>query len=67
MGVADTTVGQGCRVLLGLTGTTVVRGSVGQAGVYTWDNLTVAAGGEVTVIPELQDLQRNLTLRVGNI
>ena len=45
----------------------MVRGSVGQAGVYTWDNLTVAAGGEVTVIPELQDLQRNLTLRVGNI
>ena len=66
MGVHNLTVGDGCQLFLGPTGTIRQTNFVGEASIYTFEGLTVAAGGEVTHIPGASTEERNLTIVVRN-
>jgi len=64
LGIHNMTVGDGCQLFLGPTGTTRQTNYVSEAGIYTFEGLTVAAGGEVTHIPGAPTDERNLTIVV---
>ena len=53
IGVYDLTVGYNCHLYLGNTGATKRSGFVSNSGIFDFDRLTVASGGEVTPTSEL--------------
>ena len=56
------TVGNGCRLYLGLTGSTLLAMNEGK---YKWNSLTIGDGGELR---STSDVGRNaLTLEVGDV
>lgn len=61
-------VGNGCDMLLGDTGTTrqVNWTTIGEPGTFTFNKLTVTAGGEVTVPVKLTGKQSKLKMKVCN-
>ena len=56
------TVAKGCRLYLGLTGSTQLASNEGK---YKWGTLTVADGGEVTSTNEVAG--NSITLEIGDI
>ena len=58
------TVSDGCVIKFGSTGTSRSTTTVGVIGTYSFDSLTVTAGGEVTVTDDLVDSTSKLHLQV---
>ena len=59
------TVGRDCHLYLGSTGSTKRSGFVSDAGIFDFDALTVAAGGEVTPTHDLVGENNALHLAVS--
>ena len=64
--VHSLTVRDGCQLFLGPTGTIRQTNYIGEASIYTFEGLTVVAGGEVAHIPGAPTEERNLTIVVRN-
>ena len=60
------TVGKDCHLYLGSTGSTKRSGFVSDTGIFDFDALTVAAGGEVTPTHDLTGENNLLKLAVSN-
>ena len=54
----------GCHLYLGSAGTTKRSGFIGTSGIYDFEGLTVAAGGEVTPTHDLVGDNNKLQLAV---
>ena len=65
LGAHNLTVGDGCELHLGLTGTIRSTGFMGNPGIYRFDHLNVAAYGEVTHLPDADWTKQNLTIIVS--
>lgn len=62
--VRDITISRGCRFLMSQSGTTFQSNKVG---VYQFDTLTIADGGEVTSTSDVRNLLLTLVMKLGNI
>lgn len=51
LAVHDLTIGNGCHLYLGPSGTSRGTETHGDVGIYGFDSLTVNGGGEVTMTP----------------
>ena len=60
------TVGKDCHLYLGSTGSTKRSGFVSDTGIFDFDALTVAAGGEVTPTHDLTGENNLLKLAVSS-
>ena len=67
IGVYDLTVGDGCHLYLGSTGKTKRSGFVSTTGIFDFDSLTVAAGGEVTATSNLVGANNKIQLAVSEL
>ena len=65
LGAHNLTVGDNCKLYLGLTGTIRTTEFTGDPGVYRFNRLTVAADGEVTHLPGADVTEQNLTIIVS--
>lgn len=65
IGVHDMTVGESCSLYLGNAGTTARTGLVANPGLFYFESLTVAAGGEITSTPELTGASDEIHLKVS--
>ena len=63
----DLTVGDSCHLYLGSTGKTKRSGFVSTTGIFDFDSLTVAAGGEVTATNNLVGANNRIQLSVSDI
>lgn len=61
----DLTIGDGCRLYLGVEGTSRGTHKYGSPGIYGFDTLTVGAGGEVTMASNVAENQHNMRLIVS--
>jgi len=67
IGVRDVMVSDGCVLKLGPTGTTRTETHIHTKGVFRFDNLTVTAGGEVTITDQYQNNDALLNIDVSLI
>ena len=65
IGVYDLTVGDSCHLYLGSTGKTKRSGFISNTGIFDFDVLTVAAGGEVTATSDLVGDDNEIKLAVS--
>ncbi|XP_033745593.1 uncharacterized protein LOC117331107 [Pecten maximus] len=68
LGVEDVIVSSGCKLKLGASGTTrTATTQPGTVGTYTFNSLTVTAGGEVTVTDDLTNDHSELNIVANNL
>ena len=65
IGVYDLTIGNNCHLYLGSTGKTKRSGYISPTGIFDFDSLTVAAGGEVTATNNLVGANNKIQLSVS--
>ena len=67
IGVHDMTVGESCSLYLGSAGTTVRTGLIANPGLFYFESLTVAAGGEITSTADLTGTSDEVHLKVWRV
>ena len=67
IGVHNLTVAESCKLYLGSSGTTKRSGFIGTTGVYDFEGLTVAAGGEVRPTLDLVGKDNKLQIAVSSL
>jgi len=58
------TIGEGCRLFLGATGTAFRTGIPALPGTFDVNELTVAAGGEITATHDLTGVNNRINIKV---
>jgi hypothetical protein len=64
IGVHDMTVGDGCSLYLGSTGSTTRTGVSPESGTFDFDEISVAAGGEITSTWDLTGANDVINIKV---